>query len=113
LREAPRDVREALVLKIAGAILSSPFRLERRWREAVVVIEDGKVRVTARPDWAAYLNANGLSEPADACMRRQIPRGSILVWVSGENELGACAQFIVVALRAEIDRFAAAEKRAA
>jgi hypothetical protein len=86
-----------LALRKSGA-----FASRKMWRHAVVEIRDGRARATSRGDFAMWLrSAADLRNEASECLKVDVPKGHVLVWLECDRPEGACAEFVLVDLVSE------------
>jgi hypothetical protein len=107
LSDTPDEERAAFVGRVLMLLRASAFRRPASWDRALVVFTPEGKRVTSRADFASWLRANALDEPARECTSRRVPPGHVLVWCEADNAVGACARLALVNLRGEIDRIRA------
>lgn len=95
--------------KLAGlcaiALAGTPFAKPRTWPLAVIVIRaDERPVAKLRGDFAGWLRAHDLTGPSRECLRREVPPGSVLVWIEVDAPSVAAAQFFSFDLRSALAR---------
>jgi hypothetical protein len=90
-----QELRRWLAGELAKLLVGSPFAPPARWRTSVAVVRMQERRLTSRGDFAGWLRANDLRRSADECVRRQVPSGSILVWLEVDTVDAGSAGFMV------------------
>jgi hypothetical protein len=97
--DAPREEASSLLGPVAIALRGSPFEPRPMWPHALVVIrQHERPRVTSRGDFSHWLASNGLRSAANECMRRQLRRGEILLWIEVDDVAISTAQFHIFRL---------------
>ncbi len=88
-------IRDSLL----ATLRSSPFRLARTWRHAIIVQTPEGRTVLHRAAFADRLRSDGLDEAAHEVMARRVGDGEVLIYVLIDNEHAAGVCFMVAQLR--------------
>ncbi|MBX3228258.1 MAG: hypothetical protein KIT84_26465 [Labilithrix sp.] len=100
---ADRAIAAQLLSIVAPILVASPaFRDRSRWPHACAVLRRESKRVTSRADLAGWFVANGMPAQARECLKRKVPRGSILCWLEVDDVDVAGAGFVVLDVTAAL-----------
>lgn len=80
---------------VARVLIDTPFMQPAKWPAAVVVWTKDSRRVMSRAQHAQWLASRGAGAAANACLRRKVPPGHVLVW-SDRDDVAAHGAFRVV-----------------